>query len=79
MESIQRLDPGTRIALIGGVVAEVEGNPRDGVWLLVRVHASAEQVASAFAASRHGAVTLREPESPVLLLYVHADDVHDAL
>lgn len=71
---IERLDPGTRIELIGGVTATVEQNPRDGVWLLARVSAR-DWVARAFAASEHGAVTFREPGSSDVLLYVHADDV----
>jgi len=64
------------------VVAEVEQNPRDGVWLLVRVRAGGAvtngalgHVARAFALSDHGTVSFRESESPDLLLYVHADDV----
>ena len=54
--------------------AEVERNPRDGVWLLVRVRDAAEAV-RAFAESEHGAVSFRETGSPDLFLYVHADDV----
>jgi hypothetical protein len=77
LESIQRLDPGTRIELIGGLVAEVERNPRDGVWLLVRVHSAEARITAAFAGSPHGAVMFREPESSDVFLYVHADDVWD--
>jgi hypothetical protein len=34
--AIQELDPGRRIKLKGGIVAEVKDNPRDGSWLVVR-------------------------------------------
>ena len=36
MFAIQELDPGRRIKLKGGIVAEVKDNPRDGSWLVVR-------------------------------------------
>lgn len=34
--SVQRLEPGTKIALKGDIVAEVVENPRDGMWVVVR-------------------------------------------
>jgi len=34
--AIQELDPGRRIKLKGGILAEVKDNPRDGSWLVVR-------------------------------------------
>jgi hypothetical protein len=34
--AIQHLEPGTRIRIAGGVLAEIVENPRDGMWLLVR-------------------------------------------
>jgi hypothetical protein len=34
--AIQELDPGRKIKLKGGIVAEVKDNPRDGSWLVVR-------------------------------------------
>ena len=36
MFAIQELDPGRKIKLQGGIVAEVKDNPRDGSWLVVR-------------------------------------------
>jgi len=33
---LQDLEPGTRVRLAGGDVAEVTGNPKDGSWLFVR-------------------------------------------
>ncbi len=36
MISIQTLEPGTRVKLAGGIIAEVRDNPRDGSWLVVR-------------------------------------------
>ena len=36
MFAIQELDPGRRIKLKGGILAEVKDNPRDGSWLVVR-------------------------------------------
>ena len=40
--SIQDLDPGTRIRLRGGILAEVTENPRDGMWIVVRYLETAE-------------------------------------
>jgi len=34
--AIQELDPGRKIKLKGGIIAEVKDNPRDGSWLVVR-------------------------------------------
>jgi hypothetical protein len=79
VENIERLRPGSPITLIGGIAAEVEKNPRDGVWLLAKVpaHSAASQarVASSFAESPHGAVSFTEAGGDDLFLYVHADDI----
>lgn len=34
--NIRDLQPGTRIALMDGAVAEIVSNPADGVWLFAR-------------------------------------------
>jgi hypothetical protein len=34
--AIQELDPGARVRLRGGILAEVAENPRDGMWIVVR-------------------------------------------
>jgi hypothetical protein len=34
--NIRDLQPGTRIALLDGAVAEIVSNPADGVWLFAR-------------------------------------------
>jgi preprotein translocase subunit YajC len=34
--AIQNLEPGTKVHLRGGIVAEVTENPRDGMWIVVR-------------------------------------------
>ncbi len=34
--NIRDLDPGDRVALYGGIVAEVVDNPRDGMWMRAR-------------------------------------------
>jgi hypothetical protein len=34
--AIQDLEPGDRLRLRGGIVAEVTENPRDGMWIVVR-------------------------------------------
>tara|TARA_B100000749_G_C18077712_1_gene322318 strand:+ start:150 stop:353 length:204 start_codon:yes stop_codon:yes gene_type:complete len=34
--NLMELTPGTKIRLIGGLVAEVVDNPRDGMWVIVR-------------------------------------------
>ena len=36
MLAIQHLEPGTRLKLHDGGLAEVSENPHDGTWLLVR-------------------------------------------
>ena len=36
MFAIQELDPGRKIKLKGGIIAEEKDNPRDGSWLVVR-------------------------------------------
>jgi hypothetical protein len=36
MIAIQHLNPGTRIRLNDGAVAEIRENPRDGTWLIAR-------------------------------------------
>jgi hypothetical protein len=33
---LRELEPGERIRLRGGVVAEVMENPRDGMWIIVK-------------------------------------------
>jgi hypothetical protein len=34
--ALQDLEPGTRIRLKGGIIAVVDDNPRDGMWIVVR-------------------------------------------
>lgn len=34
--NVRDLAPGTRIALMGGAVAEIVSNPADGVWVFAR-------------------------------------------
>jgi hypothetical protein len=34
--AIQDLEPGVRVRLRGGILAEVTENPRDGMWIVVR-------------------------------------------
>ena len=36
MLAIQHLNPGARVRLADGDIAEVRENPRDGTWLIVR-------------------------------------------
>lgn len=36
MIAIQHLNPGARLKLTDGGIAEVRENPRDGTWLIVR-------------------------------------------
>lgn len=38
--NVLSLEPGTRVRLMGDMVAEVITNPQDGVWLFVRYLAS---------------------------------------
>ena len=45
MFAIQELDPGRRIKLKSGIVAEVMDNPRDGSWLVVRFISSPDDPA----------------------------------
>lgn len=46
MFAIQELDPGRKIKLKGGIVAEVKDNPRDGSWLVVRYISAPEDPSS---------------------------------
>jgi hypothetical protein len=34
--NVRTLQPGTRVALVDGAVAEIVSNPADGVWLFAR-------------------------------------------
>ena len=34
--NVRTLQPGTRVALLDGAVAEIVSNPADGVWLFAR-------------------------------------------
>jgi hypothetical protein len=34
--ALQDLEPGTRVRVKGGIVAVVDDNPRDGMWIVVR-------------------------------------------
>jgi hypothetical protein len=34
--ALQDLEPGTRIRLRGDIIAVVDDNPRDGMWIVVR-------------------------------------------
>ena len=45
--AIRELDPGRRLKLKGGIVAEVKENPRDGSWLVVRYVSVPDDPASA--------------------------------
>jgi hypothetical protein len=45
--AIQELDPGRKIKLKGGILAEVKDNPRDGSWLVVRYLSAPEDPAAA--------------------------------
>ena len=47
MFAIQELDPGRKIRLKGGILAEVKDNPRDGSWLVVRYLSAPEDPAAA--------------------------------
>jgi hypothetical protein len=75
MDSIQLLDPGTAICLIGDLPAAVESNPRDGAWLVARAAIGSERLRAADRESAHGFTFLRNPESIDALLVVHADDI----
>jgi hypothetical protein len=83
MDSIQYLERGTKIALIGDVPAAVEDNPRDGAWLVARFsHSSPELTATggerlraADRQSSHGLTFVRDRETPDVLVIVHADDI----
>jgi hypothetical protein len=83
MDSIQLLNPGTRISLIGDVPASVAENPRDGAWLVARFSHSSPALAAtggdrlraADRASVHGLTFVRDPQSPDVLVIVHADDI----
>ena len=39
---VQLLEPGEKLQLKGGIVAVVQENPRDGMWIVVRVIATAD-------------------------------------
>ncbi len=83
MESIQYLERGTKISLIGGLPAAVEDNPRDGAWLVARfTHSSPELAATGGARlqaadreSVHGLTFVRDRATPDVLVIVHADDI----
>jgi len=34
--ALQDIDPGTRLRLKGGIIAVVDDNPRDGMWIVVK-------------------------------------------
>jgi hypothetical protein len=82
MDSIQNLSPGTKIRIVGDLPAEVEQNPRDGVWLLARCTnltidpaGDWEQFRLAAEQSPHSWTSLRDPRTGELLLILHADDI----
>jgi hypothetical protein len=83
MESIQLLDRGTPITLIGDIPAFVDDNPRDGAWLVARFsHTSpaltatgSERLRAADRESEHGFTFLRDRDTPDVLVIVHADDI----
>jgi hypothetical protein len=83
MESIQLLDPGTAIRLIGDIPASVAENPRDGAWLVARFShtspalttAGGERLRAAERESVHGLTFLRDRDTPDVLVIVHADDI----
>ena len=83
MDSIQYLERGTKIALVGDVPAAVEDNPRDGAWLVARFsHSSPELAATggerlraADRKSSHGLTFVRDRATPDVLVIVHADDI----
>jgi hypothetical protein len=82
MDSIQNLSPGTKIRIVGDLPAEVEQNPRDGVWLLARCPQSASDAAGddelfrlAAKQSPHSWTSLRDPRTGELLVILHADDI----
>jgi hypothetical protein len=82
MDSIQKLLPGMKIRIVGDLPAEVEQNPRDGVWLLARCSNSGRDAAGdwepfQFAAelSPHSWTSLRDPRTGELLVILHADDI----
>jgi len=83
MDSIQLLNPGTKIQLIGNVPASVDENPRDGAWLVARFsHSSpaltvtgSDRLKAADRESMHGMTFMRERETLDVLVVVHADDI----
>jgi hypothetical protein len=83
MDSIQYLERGTKIQLIGDVPAAVEDNPRDGAWLVARFSHSSPELAAgggellraADRESAHGLTFLRDRDTPDVLVIVHADDI----
>jgi hypothetical protein len=46
MIAVQHLEPGTKIKLRSGIIAEIEENPRDGTWLMVSYREAAADPAS---------------------------------
>jgi hypothetical protein len=34
--ALQTIEPGTKLRLRGGIIAVVDDNPRDGMWIVVR-------------------------------------------
>ena len=82
MDSIQYLLPGTKIRIVGDLPAEVEQNPRDGVWLLARCSNSGigagdqrEPFLLAAKESPHSWTSLEDAHTGELLVILHADDI----
>ncbi|HEV7967203.1 MAG TPA: hypothetical protein VGP19_06530 [Candidatus Acidoferrales bacterium] len=82
MDSIQYLLPGTKIRIVGDLLAEVEQNPRDGVWLLARCPDPGSDVAGelepfllAASQSPHSWTCLKDSRTGELLVILHADDI----
>jgi hypothetical protein len=82
MDSIQYLLPGTKIRIVGDLPAEVDENPRDGVWLLARCPNSGTDTTGKWEAflvaesrSPHSWTSLKDSETGELLVILHADDI----
>jgi hypothetical protein len=82
MDSIQYLLPGTKIRIVGDLLAEVEQNPRDGVWLLARCSNSGKESTGewepfllAAKDSPHSWTSLKDSATGELLVILHADDI----